>query len=234
MTEWWNERDAISKIDAEFRRQAGIATPLELERLTPAYQRDRAAAVQRLEREASLELRVQFNRMVTASQKATDARRRESERWDAGRLNAEMQLADIEILKALTKVGPSGLAAVLAKAEATGDIHVKRAVAAKISSIQGRWEPGSPERMDLQGLTRRAQSVLDQLQVTPEIVAADAALTDASLQVSEASRMVRGSLDTLDLPAAEVRGLLDRVQIHHAAEAGGWRTTVSVDWPAEK
>lgn len=210
---WMDALEEIKDLREEYQRNAQIMTPYERQAVESYIGQRRRANRDQIARGMVQAFNVQVATYEAAKKRIEDERRKEINRWDPGRLTAEMQLAEMRVKAIMARNSrpgddPTGeLAAVFAEARESGDQHKQRAAAEVMAGALGAARTDDPTaRMRLNRIAQQAHQALQEIRITPGMLEAEQVRETAEGQLLDLHR----GLDR----TAQILGYGDAMRAH--------------------
>lgn len=193
-TTWQDSLKELESARSEYAKYAGIMTEFERQ----AIQKKINEFVDSIQPKVLAGAFAEFEGTVKGVQdkesELDKAKANEVKRWDAAKLNAEMQFVKTQIENKLKTSGVSvsdpaivsHLKGIYTEAKQSGDLHKQRAAAEVFSGLQSYVNPAL--KIDAVIVATGAKKDLEAIRSTPEIQAAEQAVNDKISELRQSQR----------------------------------------------
>ena len=198
--DWLAKLNQIREARQEFEKIERILTPYEKQTIYGNIKADAEANYSRVYQGVKARLDAAVGNYKSAAARRADAIAKEINRWDAAKLNAEIQAFQMRVGMELGKRDAQGilsgqpaarrLEVLYQEAQASGDPYKMRAAAEVLRAADTEKLPDE-QRMDVQLLARAAGDNLEALRNTDEIKAAIEGENAAIKAMQDEQRFVR-------------------------------------------
>ena len=198
--DWLAKLNQIREARQEFEKIERILTPYEKQTIYGNIKADAEANYSRVYQGVKARLDAAVGNYKSAAARRADALAKEINRWDAAKLNAEIQAFQMRVGMELGKRDAQGILSgqpaarrievLYQEAQASGDPYKMRAAAEVLRAADTEKLPDE-QRMDVQLLARAAGDNLEALRNTDEIKAAIEGENAAIKAMQDEQRFVR-------------------------------------------
>jgi hypothetical protein len=215
---WREQLSAIQEARTEFQRFHNIMTPYERATIAESIKRRADTARVDIARGAIDEFKASIDAFKNAQKKVDEARRKQMNSWEPGRLADEMKLAQVFVDTALTSQEPQAeLRRIYEEAKFSEDGYKQRAMGEAIRAATGKVNQNDLDLLRaVNSITRQAERDLESLRITPEVEEAHQEAEAAFNAHMDLRRELTRTAEALNDTAGPISRALVRVQYNES------------------